>query len=52
MVFIGLYALSFGLDVIDGPVARALGQSTKFGAALDMLTGGQKMKKSITTTSD
>eukprot|EP01108_Squamamoeba_japonica_P009036 TRINITY_DN8274_c0_g1_i1.p1 TRINITY_DN8274_c0_g1~~TRINITY_DN8274_c0_g1_i1.p1 ORF type:complete len:232 (-),score=77.14 TRINITY_DN8274_c0_g1_i1:31-657(-) len=37
-LFIILYMISFGLDVIDGPVARVLGQSTQFGAALDMLT--------------
>lgn len=37
-VFLGLYGASFGLDMIDGPVARHLGQSTRFGAALDMIT--------------
>merc|ERR1719411_1285648 len=36
--FIVCYFLSFFLDVFDGPVARYFGQSTLFGAALDMLT--------------
>lgn len=36
--FLACYGLSFGLDVIDGPVARAMGQTSHFGAALDMLT--------------
>ena len=38
ILFMTLFGLSFGLDVLDGPVARALGQSTRFGAALDLLT--------------
>ena len=38
VLFMTLFGLSFGLDVLDGPVARALGQSTRFGAALDLLT--------------
>jgi phosphatidylglycerophosphate synthase len=37
-VFVLCYCLSFGLDVLDGPVARAFGQASRFGAALDMLT--------------
>jgi len=32
------YILSGGLDAIDGHAARMLGQSSKFGAMLDMLT--------------
>lgn len=36
--FLALYGASVGLDMVDGPVARHLGQSTRFGAALDMLT--------------
>lgn len=32
------YLLSAILDAVDGPVARAYGQSSKFGAMLDMLT--------------
>ncbi|XP_013407265.1 CDP-diacylglycerol--inositol 3-phosphatidyltransferase [Lingula anatina] len=32
------YMLSSGLDAIDGHAARYLGQGTKFGAMLDMLT--------------
>ena len=32
------YILSAGLDAFDGHAARALDQSTKFGAMLDMLT--------------
>jgi len=35
---LALYCASFGLDVLDGPVARRLQQSTRFGASLDMLT--------------
>eukprot|EP00164_Ancoracysta_twista_P002861 GFYU01003809.1.p1 GENE.GFYU01003809.1~~GFYU01003809.1.p1 ORF type:complete len:254 (+),score=55.25 GFYU01003809.1:78-839(+) len=37
-LFLTLYCVSFGLDVLDGPAARYFGQSTYFGAALDMLT--------------
>lgn len=33
-----LYGLSCLLDAVDGPVARALGQTSKFGAVLDMVT--------------
>ena len=33
-----LYGVSFFLDVVDGPLARALGQSSRFGALLDMMT--------------
>ena len=32
------YALSQGLDAVDGMVARAYNQATKFGQVLDMLT--------------
>ena len=31
------YCISFGLDVIDGPIARKMNQVTRFGASLDML---------------
>ena len=34
----GCYILSALLDALDGHMARALGQSSKFGAMLDMLT--------------
>lgn len=37
-VFLGLYWLSFLLDAADGHAARLLGQSSKFGAVLDMVT--------------
>jgi len=33
-----LYMIGQGLDAVDGPVARAYGQTSKFGALLDMLT--------------
>ena len=33
-----LYALSCLLDAVDGQAARALGQTSKFGAVLDMVT--------------
>lgn len=36
-VFAGLYALSYGLDAIDGPIARYLKQTSKLGIYLDML---------------
>ncbi|KAK1232946.1 hypothetical protein PQX77_003860 [Marasmius sp. AFHP31] len=32
------YVISCLLDAVDGPAARALGQSSKFGAVLDMVT--------------
>jgi len=38
MIFLCCYFVSLGLDVVDGPVARAMGQTSHFGAALDMLT--------------
>ena len=37
-VTLGAYLLSQALDVADGFAARALGQSSKFGAVLDMVT--------------
>ena len=37
-VFMALYVLSYSLDAIDGPVARAMNQTTKFGAVMDMVT--------------
>src|SRR5882724_7003147 len=33
-----LYGISCLLDAVDGPAARALGQTSKFGAVLDMVT--------------
>lgn len=33
-----LYSLSCLLDAVDGQAARALGQTSKFGAVLDMVT--------------
>jgi CDP-diacylglycerol--inositol 3-phosphatidyltransferase len=33
-----LYAVSSFLDVADGQAARRLGQTSKFGAVLDMVT--------------
>ena len=33
-----LYCISSLLDAVDGQAARALGQSSKFGAVLDMVT--------------
>jgi CDP-diacylglycerol--inositol 3-phosphatidyltransferase len=33
-----LYGISSLLDAVDGQVARALGQSSRFGAVLDMVT--------------
>jgi len=36
--FFWLYLLSYALDAADGPAARALGQTSRFGATLDMVT--------------
>ena len=33
-----LYGVSSLLDAVDGQVARAMGQSSRFGAVLDMVT--------------
>ena len=33
-----LYSVSCLLDAVDGQAARALGQTSKFGAVLDMVT--------------
>lgn len=33
-----LYGVSCLLDAVDGQAARALGQTSKFGAVLDMVT--------------
>lgn len=33
-----LYGISSLLDAVDGQAARALGQSSRFGAVLDMVT--------------
>eukprot|EP01117_Protostelium_nocturnum_P014040 TRINITY_DN5305_c0_g1_i2.p1 TRINITY_DN5305_c0_g1~~TRINITY_DN5305_c0_g1_i2.p1 ORF type:complete len:146 (-),score=27.36 TRINITY_DN5305_c0_g1_i2:78-515(-) len=35
---LGLYLYSFGMDMVDGTIARAFNQSSRFGAALDMMT--------------
>lgn len=32
------YVVSCLLDAVDGPVARARGETSKFGAVLDMVT--------------
>ena len=36
--FFLLYAVSYLLDAFDGPAARYLGQTSRFGAVLDMVT--------------
>ena len=36
--FVALYFLSYALDAADGAAARALGQTSAFGAVLDMAT--------------
>lgn len=36
--FFALYSLSYLLDAVDGPVARYLGETSHFGAVLDMVT--------------
>ena len=36
--FLKWYTLSMGLDAIDGKLARAFNQSSRFGAALDMVS--------------
>ncbi|RYG47216.1 CDP-alcohol phosphatidyltransferase family protein, partial [archaeon] len=36
--FIVLYGLSYALDALDGVAARHLGQCSRFGALLDMVT--------------
>ena len=36
--FMTLYIVSYALDAIDGPVARALHQTSKLGEVLDMIT--------------
>ena len=38
VVFLGLYTASFLLDAADGHAARLLGQTSQFGAVLDMVT--------------
>lgn len=38
VMFFAWYGLSMGLDAVDGVAARALGQTSKFGAVLDMVT--------------
>eukprot|EP01120_Amphizonella_sp_Union-15-10_P017114 TRINITY_DN9410_c0_g1_i2.p1 TRINITY_DN9410_c0_g1~~TRINITY_DN9410_c0_g1_i2.p1 ORF type:complete len:252 (+),score=35.82 TRINITY_DN9410_c0_g1_i2:100-756(+) len=38
LIFLALYAISELLDAVDGHVARALDQSSRFGAVLDMVT--------------
>jgi phosphatidylglycerophosphate synthase len=37
-LFLALYAASYLLDAADGPVARSLQQTSRFGAVLDMVT--------------
>lgn len=36
--FFYLYMFSYGLDALDGVAARKLGQTSSFGAVLDMIT--------------
>lgn len=36
--FVYLYMISYALDAVDGVAARRLGQASKFGAVLDMVT--------------
>ena len=36
--FVGLYLFSYALDAVDGVAARALKQTSRFGAVLDMVT--------------
>ena len=36
--FFWLYGVSYALDAVDGVAARALGQTSRFGAVLDMVT--------------
>ena len=38
MAAFGLYLLSYSLDALDGVAARRLGQTSRFGAVLDMVT--------------
>jgi len=38
LAFLFFYVLSFGLDVVDGYVARKFQQTSRFGAALDIFT--------------
>ena len=37
-LFFWLYGASYALDAVDGVAARALGQTSRFGAVLDMVT--------------
>ena len=37
-LFYWLYGTSYALDAVDGVAARALGQTSRFGAVLDMVT--------------
>eukprot|EP00164_Ancoracysta_twista_P000417 GFYU01000566.1.p1 GENE.GFYU01000566.1~~GFYU01000566.1.p1 ORF type:complete len:227 (-),score=11.18 GFYU01000566.1:22-678(-) len=37
VIFTTLYAISYILDAVDGPLARHLGQTSRFGAVLDMV---------------
>ena len=37
-IFFLLYAFSYALDALDGVAARQLGQTSRFGAVLDMVT--------------
>jgi hypothetical protein len=45
-----LYGISCLLDAVDGQAARALGQTSKFGAVLDMVTD-RLVRLPVTTTS-
>jgi CDP-diacylglycerol--inositol 3-phosphatidyltransferase len=37
MYFVVFYAVAYILDALDGTAARAFGQCTRYGAALDMI---------------
>lgn len=37
-LFLAFYVISYALDAVDGPVARALKGTSRFGAVLDMVT--------------
>jgi CDP-diacylglycerol--inositol 3-phosphatidyltransferase len=39
LTFFALYFVSYSLDALDGVAARALKQTSRFGAVLDMVCG-------------
>lgn len=38
LIFMNFYVASYALDAVDGPIARALQGTSKFGSVLDMVT--------------